>query len=79
METEQQNLGTLFEQLGLNGDPASIDTFIAEHPLKPDEKLIDAPFWNERQAGFLKEELRADGGDWAIPIDELNQRLHQQA
>ena len=79
METEQTNLGTLFEQLGLDGDPASIDRFISAHPLPAEVKLIDAPFWNERQASFLKEELRADGGDWAIPIDELNLRLHQQA
>ncbi|WAH55213.1 DUF2789 domain-containing protein [Pseudomonas silvicola] len=79
METEQTNLGTLFAQLGLDSDPDSIDRFIAAHPLPADVKLIDAPFWEERQAQFLKEELRADGGDWAIPIDELNQRLHQQA
>ncbi|EIK94606.1 hypothetical protein PMM47T1_20993 [Pseudomonas sp. M47T1] len=79
METEQPNLGTLFAQLGMDSDPASIDRFISAHPLQGDVKLIDAPFWNERQARFLKEELRADGGDWAIPIDELNVRLHQQA
>ena len=79
METEQTNLGTLFAQLGMDGDPASIDRFISAHPLQADIKLIDAPFWTETQAHFLKEELRADGGDWAIPIDELNQRLHQQA
>lgn len=39
-------------------------------------KLIDAPFWSPQQAQFLKEELREDA-DWAIAVDELNQRLHQ--
>ena len=77
METEQTNLGTLFEQLGLDGDPASIDRFIAAHPLPADVKLIDAQFWTPQQARFLKEELR-DDADWAPVVDELNTLLHPQ-
>ena len=69
-------LETLFEQLGLDSTPEAIDAFIVAHPLTDDVKLIDAPFWSAQQAAFLKEELR-DDAEWAIPVDELNQRLHQ--
>jgi len=44
--------------------------------LADDVKLIDAPFWTPQQAQFLKEELREDA-EWAMAVDELNQRLHQ--
>ena len=58
-------------------DPASIDAFITSHrPLPAGTRLCDAPFWTPQQAQFLKEELREDA-DWAMAVDELNQRLHQ--
>ena len=60
----------------LKSTPEAIDAFIDEHPLTEDVKLIDAPFWTPQQAAFLKEELR-DDAEWAIAVDELNQRLHQ--
>ena len=69
-------LETLFAQLGLDSTPGAIDAFIAAHPLSEEVKLIDAPFWSPQQAQFLKEELREDA-DWAMAVDELNQRLHQ--
>ena len=48
MELTNKDLGTLFEQLGLPGDPASIDAFIASHhPLPDGVKVSEAPFWNE--------------------------------
>lgn len=62
--------------MGLDSTPEAIDAFIVAHPLPEDVKLIDAPFWSDQQAAFLKEELR-DDAEWAIPVDELNQRLHQ--
>ncbi|MGY2288666.1 DUF2789 domain-containing protein [Pseudomonas sp. SDO528_S397] len=71
-------LEELFEQLGLQASAQAIDRFIVDHPLPQDVKLIDAPFWTVQQARFLKEELREDA-DWAIAVDELNQRLHQSA
>ncbi|KAA8551143.1 hypothetical protein FX984_06178 [Pseudomonas marginalis] len=76
MDAPIPTLETLFEQLGLDSTPEAIDAFIVAHPLSDDVKLIDAPFWTPQQAQFLKEELREDA-DWAMAVDELNQRLHQ--
>jgi len=77
MELPNKDLGTLFEQLGLPSDPASIDTFIAKHyPLPDDMKVSEAPFWNQAQATFLKDELLEDA-EWAPVVDELNVRLHE--
>ena len=76
MDAPIPTLETLFEQLGLDSTPDAIDAFIVAHPLSEDVKLIDAPFWSAQQASFLKEELR-DDAEWAIAVDELNQRLHQ--
>lgn len=75
MELTTPTLTTLFEQLGLDADPASIDAFISQHPLPDGVKLIDADFWTPQQARFLKEELRVDA-EWAPVVDELNERLH---
>lgn len=76
MDAPTYTLEDLFEQLGLKSSPEAIDTFIGEHTLADDVKLIDAPFWTPQQSQFLKEELREDAV-WAIAVDELNQRLHQ--
>lgn len=76
MDAPIPTLETLFEQLGLDPSPEAIDAFIDAHPLAEDVKLIDAPFWKPQQAQFLKEQLREDA-EWAIAVDELNQRLHQ--
>ena len=76
MDAPTHTLHDLFEQLGLEASPAAIDRFIEQHPLAEDVKLIEARFWTSQQAQFLKEELREDA-DWAIAVDELNQRLHQ--
>ena len=75
MDETPSTLQTLFEQLGLASDPASIEAFIEKHSLAEDVKLADAPFWSAAQAQFLKEKLLADD-NWAIVIDELNTRLH---
>ena len=78
MELTTPTLATLFEQLGLDSDDASIDAFAAAHPLPDNVKLIDADFWTPQQARFLKEELREDG-EWAPVVDELNVLLHKPA
>lgn len=75
MELQPHTLTTLFEQLGLASDEASIEAFIAAHPLGKDTKLSDASFWSEQQKKFLKDELM-DDSDWAPVVDELNDRLH---
>jgi hypothetical protein len=77
MELNSPTLSTLFEQLGLDSDQASIDAFVSAHPLPDDVKLIDADFWTPQQARFLKEELRVDA-EWAPVVDELNELLHPQ-
>ena len=77
MDDTPATLQTLFEQLGLDADQASIDAFIRNTPtLAEDVKLADAPFWTAAQSQFLKEKIAADD-HWAIVIDELNERLHQ--
>lgn len=78
MELPNKDLGTLFEQLGLASDPASIDAFIASHsPLPEDVRLADAPFWNEAQRALLRDEWVEDA-EWVPIIDELNVRLHER-
>jgi hypothetical protein len=77
MELTSPTLPTLFEQLGLDSDQASIDAFVSAHPLSDDVKLIDAEFWTPQQARFLKEQLREDA-EWAPVVDELNELLHPQ-
>lgn len=78
MELPNKDLSTLFEQLGLPSDQASIDNFIATHrPLPNHVKVSEAPFWNEAQGSFLKEQLM-DDAEWAPIVDELNVRLHEQ-
>ncbi|RMG36956.1 MAG: DUF2789 domain-containing protein [Gammaproteobacteria bacterium] len=76
MEEPIYDMAGLFEQLGLPDDPASIDRFIAEHSLAPDQPIEEASFWKPAQAEFLREELRKDA-DWAELIDELNTLLHK--
>ncbi|MFJ4145534.1 DUF2789 domain-containing protein [Pseudomonas sp. NPDC089734] len=77
MELPTHSLPNLFAQLGLDTDENSIQTFIANHSLPADVKLVDAEFWTPQQARFLKEELREDA-DWAPVVDELNVLLHKR-
>ena len=74
MELHNKDLSTLFEQLGLPADQASMDAFFASHSLAHDTKLIDAPFWNESQARFLAEAVREDA-EWAETVDTLSALL----
>lgn len=75
MEQPVHSLSTLFAQLGLPNDPASIERFVNQHkPLSDDVELADAPFWNRGQASFLREEIIEDA-DWAEVIDQLNVML----
>ncbi|MDR6177866.1 MULTISPECIES: DUF2789 domain-containing protein [unclassified Pseudomonas] len=76
MELPVHDLTTLFEQLGLDSDPAAIDDFIASHSPLPDAvKVSEADFWSPAQKSFLKDEIMGDA-DWAPIVDELNVRLH---
>ena len=76
LEEPVYDLAGLFDQLGLPGDPESIERFVERHRLAPDQPIETASFWNPAQAEFLREELRKDA-DWAEVIDELNALLHK--
>lgn len=77
MEPVVHDIGSLFAQLGLPSDEASIEAFIAEHaPVPKDIKLHEAAFWTPAQSAFLREEILEDA-DWAEPIDDLNVRLRK--
>jgi hypothetical protein len=75
MFEQQPTLKLLFEQLGLEADDASIESFVKTHQLEADQKLHEAEFWSAGQRDFLKSHWYKDD-DWAIVIDELNQQLH---
>jgi hypothetical protein len=75
MEKFTHHLNALFAQLGLASGDDDIVAFIQQHaPLAPHFSLIEAPFWTENQATFLKEEL-ADDAAWAEVIDQLDVAL----
>ncbi|WLG97838.1 DUF2789 family protein [Pseudomonas sp. FP198] len=75
MEQPSHELETLFDQLGLPSEGSAIDDFVMAHPLDPDTKLVDAPFWSDQQKDLLREWLLADGEE-AVLVDQLNVRLH---
>lgn len=76
MQQPIHDLPSLFKQLGLDNDPASIEAFISTHsPLPEDCALASAPFWSKAQAAFLREEIIEDA-DWAEVIDQLSVMLH---
>lgn len=75
MYAQLHTLNSLFKQLGLPSEDASIERFIASHrPLDNSIALYRAPFWTDAQRNFLKEEIIEDA-DWAAVIDDLNGRL----
>lgn len=75
METNSHSLPSLFAQLGLPDDEASIQAFIETHsPIPETVDLFRADFWTESQARMLRESLRSDA-DWAIAADQLNASL----
>lgn len=78
MHTPQTRMTNLFEQLGLDSSPESIENFIKNHQLEKEIPLIDAPFWNAGQRQFLEEKLRSDD-PWTTIVDQLNESLHEDA
>ena len=70
-------LGTLFEQLGLQSSPQSIDDFLLTHsPLSGEISLCEAKFWSRSQATFLQEAIN-DDSEWALIADQLSQLLRK--
>jgi hypothetical protein len=75
MDTSKHTLATLFEQLGMDGDAASIEAFVSAHrPIPEATMLADAAFWSTGQAALLREAI-AEDSDWAEPVDELDALL----
>ena len=77
MDVSKKTLGTLFEQLGLQSDDASIDAFIQSHTLLNNKCPIWAErLWSPSQRSFLREALDEDS-DWSNVVDELSNLLHK--
>ena len=71
MDTSKHNLYTLFEQLGLPSDDASIERFARHYRLQNGQNLSQAQFWTEAQASFLRDAYEQDA-EWSNALDELN-------
>lgn len=70
------SLASLFAQLGLADDEASIATFVRTHAADySGGPLWEAPFWSKSQAAFLQEAWEVDA-EWAEWVDELAALLH---
>ena len=78
MDTTASSMTNLFLQLGLPAGKDAIAAFIRDHQLPEDVRVAEAPFWNDGQRQFIREEWREDA-DWAIVVDELNEALHADA
>ena len=78
MDTNPSSMTNLFLQLGLPAEKAEIAAFIRDHQLAEDVRVSEAPFWNDGQRQFLREQLVVDA-DWAIIVDELSEALHADA
>lgn len=74
MYTEEVDMESLFEQLGLDASEKGQADFFATHCLEKNAKLTDAAFWNKAQSVFLQEAL-SDDSDWAEVVDQLSNRL----
>lgn len=70
-------MNELFAQLGLDNSDEAIEQFIANNQLDEETSLKEATFWNDSQRAFINEEWVKDAV-WAITLDELNARLHEQ-
>jgi len=78
MDTTESSMTNLFLQLGLSADKDDIAAFLRDHQLPAAVRVSEAPFWNEGQRQFLREEWREDA-EWAIAVDALNEALHADA
>ena len=56
MDTTASNMTNLFLQLGLPAGKDEIAAFLREHQLPEGVRVSEAPFWNDGQRQFLREE-----------------------
>ncbi|MDV2469531.1 DUF2789 family protein [Acinetobacter chinensis] len=78
MFDEQPTLKLLFDQLGLDSEPASIDSFIETHQLPEGVMMHEADFWTDSQRDFLVSHWQKDD-NWSLVIDELSELLSTDA
>jgi len=72
MESQDHNINSLFEQLGLDNTDEAIAAFISSHkPLLRHVSLHEADFWSRSQADFLQQAI-AEDADWANVVDQLD-------
>lgn len=76
LNNANHTMNDLFAQLGLPNSDAEIESFIQANQLPEDVTLKEAPFFDEQQLMFIQEEWKLDAV-WALVIDELNTRLHE--
>ena len=74
MASRLHDMPSLFVQLGLPNDEASMQQFLASHYLDDAVKLQNAAFFNARQAAFIQQAYATDN-DWLECIEQLNRRL----
>lgn len=74
----EYTMNDLFDQLGLPSSDEEIEGFIKAHQLPEGVSLKDAPFLDDKQKMFICEEWKMDAV-WALVIDDLNARLHNDA
>lgn len=72
----EYTMNELFAQLGLESSDEAIEQFIAQNQLDEETNLKNAPFWSDSQRSFIQEEWKKDAV-WALVLDELNARLHE--
>lgn len=71
MDTSAHTLQTLFSQLGLPNNEASMRAFFSNNHLPQNIPLEQAAFWSAGQAQFIRES-REEDSDWAEVVDQLD-------
>lgn len=72
MEAPIHFMGSLFNQLGLDGSDEAINDFIDNNaPIPKNIKLHEADFWTESQSLCLEKMINEDA-DWAEIADQLS-------
>ena len=77
LDNADHTMNNLFAQLGLPNSDSEIEAFIKENQRPEGVTLKEAPFFDEQQLMFIEEEWKLDAV-WALVIDELNTRLHEE-
>lgn len=72
----QPNMTNLFEQLGLDSSPESINAFFAGNHLEPEEDVSEADFLSFEQRLTLAR-MRDEDAEWAEIVDTMETLLHK--